>query len=92
MFEDIDTDFIPEKRNDSTTLLDACIASYPQHFTGCPSLSRVERKLGYIERLDFDAGRPEIPRWLYTLRQEAVPLYQQLSIWVADLRPFQLQE
>ncbi len=83
---------IPEKPNDPAALLDACIAFYPQHFASCPSLPKVERDLDHLERLDFDAAKLEIPRSWFTLREEAAPLCKQLNIWVADLRPLQLQE
>ena len=80
---------IPERPDDVSALLDACIAFYPEHFKGCPSLAKVEKELGQAEMLDFDASKSKIPRSWSILRKEAEPFYKQLNIWFAELRPLE---
>ena len=52
---------IPVKPLDPESLLDACVAFYPRHFTTCPSLKKVESSLWDTTRLDFDASPNDIP-------------------------------
>lgn len=79
---------IPAGPNQPDSLLDACIAFYPRHFGGCPSLGEVEAALRNAERLDFNADPQGIPPAWARLREEARPLFAEMNIWQADLVPF----
>lgn len=78
---------VPAGPDDPDALLDACIAFYPQHFKGCPSLAGVESALASTDRLDFDAPGKRIPATWPKLREEARPLFAKLNIWQANLVP-----
>jgi hypothetical protein len=78
---------VPAGPDHPDSLVDACIAFYPQHFRSCPSLAEVEVAIRDLERLDFDASLQEIPSAWATLREEARPLFRELNIWRADLEP-----
>ena len=69
------------------SLLDACIAFCPRHFTSCPSFAEVESALRETDRLDFDARPQRIPVAWANLREEARPLFAAMNIWHADLMP-----
>ena len=78
---------VPAGPDNPDSLLDACIAFFPEHFRSCPSLAGVESALRETERLDFDAARHKIPEAWFALREEARPLFQQLPLWRADFVP-----
>jgi len=78
---------VPAGPDHPDSLLDACIAFYPQHFRSCPSLEEVESALREAERLDFHARSQEIPAAWASLREEARPLFAAMNIWRADLIP-----
>lgn len=80
---------IPAGPNHPDSLLDACIAFCPRHFRSCPSLGEVETALRDVERLDFDACPVAIPTAWARLREEARPLFANVSIWRADLVPME---
>jgi hypothetical protein len=78
---------VPEGPDHPSALLDACIAFYPAHFHGCPSMAAVSAKLESVTRLDFDAGRGKIPDGWWQLRTEARSLMKSLCIYEAILKP-----
>lgn len=78
---------VPAKPDDPDSLLDVCIAFYPQYFRSCPSLEKVESALREVERLDFDAHPQEIPTAWASLREEARSTFADMHIWQADLTP-----
>lgn len=78
---------VPSKPNHIDALLDACIAFCPRQFLSCPTLTQVESALIKVTRLDFHARPQEIPTSWTTLREEARPIFDSMSIWQADLVP-----
>lgn len=78
---------VPAGPNHPDSLLDACIAFYPEHFRTCPSLAKVESELRGADHLDFHARPQDIPPAWASLREEARPLFASLNIWQADLVP-----
>jgi len=78
---------VPAAPDPPDSLLDACIAFCPRHFRECPSLGEVESALRDAERLDFHARPQDIPTAWARLRDEARPLFADMSIWQADLVP-----
>jgi hypothetical protein len=80
---------VPAKPDHPDSLVDACIAFYPQHFRSCPSFAEVESAIGGRERLDFHLSPQEIPSAWSRLREEARPLFGELNIWRAELKPIQ---
>lgn len=77
---------VPARPDDENSLLDACLAFYPKHFTKCPSLIEVEQKVKSLTRLDFHLGADEIPEEWNTLRDEAKPMFKSLNIFEANLK------
>lgn len=77
----------PSEPGDPDSLLDACIAFHPQHFSQCPSLAEAESALADQDDLDFSFKPQTIPAAWAKLRKEARPLFNQLHIWWADLNP-----
>lgn len=82
---------IPESPGHPNSLLDACLAFYPQHFEDCSSLIKVEQKVRDLTRLDFDLGKQEISEEWYSLREEALPQFKSLNIFEAHLTPISLE-
>ena len=80
---------VPAGPDQPDSLLDACIAFCPRHFRECPSLGNVESALGDAEHLDFHARPQDIPTAWARLRNEARPLFADMSIWRADLVPIE---
>ena len=62
---------VPAGPDHPDSLLDACIAFCPRHFSSCPSLAEVESALRDVERLDFHASPEQIPEAWPRLREEA---------------------
>jgi hypothetical protein len=83
---------IPEMPNDPSSLIDACIAFFPQHFEQCPSLTVVKRHLQAAKRLDFNLGKDEIPKEWVQLRREAWPFFKKLTIFEAVLSRLQVDQ
>src|ERR1043165_3053644 len=50
---------VPEGPNHPHSLIDACIAFYPQHFRQCPTFSTVAELLRTSSGLDFHLGKKE---------------------------------
>jgi hypothetical protein len=78
---------VPSEPDHKDALLDACIAFCPRHFILCPSLIQAESAIRHANRLDFHA----IPASWATLREEARPIFDSMSIWQADLVPFRFE-
>lgn len=78
---------VPEWGCHPDSLLDACIAFYPQAFRECPSLTKVRKQLRDVEMLDFHMNKDEIPEDWFRLREEARLPFRKLNIFVADLIP-----
>src|SRR5690349_7947903 len=77
---------VPRGPDDSVALLDAVIAFFPALFRSCPSLATVEAQLSGVTRLDFNIGESVPSEW-NQLRAEAYPIFAQLGLFEADLRP-----
>jgi len=80
---------VPARPNDPDSLLDACIAFCPRHFSSCQSLADVESALTDADRLDFDLHPQAIPPAWARLREEARPHFASMNIWQADLVPLE---
>ncbi|RKD22341.1 hypothetical protein SAMN02745883_02384 [Caminicella sporogenes DSM 14501] len=78
---------IPEGPDHPNALIDACIAFAPKLFKGCKSLPKVAEKLQNETRLDFDIRRDDILKEWEQLREEAREIYENLVIYVAELKP-----
>lgn len=76
---------VPAGPNHPDMVLDACVAFAPSLFTACPTLAHVERELGDLTFLDFNAACSSIPKSWNTLREEARPVFEALPIWEAQL-------
>ena len=83
---------VPDGPDAPNSLLDACIAFFPEHFEQCPSLTEVRGQLQTSTRLDFDLGKDEIPKEWTQLRREAWPFFKKLTIFEAVLSPLQVGE
>ena len=81
--------FIPNGPDHPDSLLDACIAFFPEHFRSCPSLAKVREEIKDTERIDFSEGIDVPPSWS-KLREEARPLFKKLHIFKADLKEMTL--
>ncbi len=82
------TKIIPKGPNHPEALLDACIAFFPDHFHSCLSLPYMRMLLATEKCIDFDVQGE--PLGWNKLRQEALPLFKQLSIWEATLKKVEL--
>jgi len=80
----------PENSSDSRSLVDACIAFFPEQFRGCPSLRVVEKMLRQVRELDFQS-KPTPPEWR-RLRSEAEEAFKHLRIYEAPLRELSPQQ
>ncbi|MDE2768628.1 MAG: hypothetical protein OXI70_11135 [Chloroflexota bacterium] len=74
---------VPAGPDHPDSLIDACLAFYPEHFRSCTSLSQVERAVEGMQSIEFESGEPD--GWAQ-LRAEARPLFRQLKIYEAELR------
>jgi len=75
---------IPQGPDHPDSLLDACIAFFPEHFRSCPLLTVVEEQLVDVESLDFSMNDNIPPEWR-ELRKQARPFLASLNIFEADL-------
>ena len=82
---------VPEAPNHPHSLLDACIAFYPTHFSSCALLTQVEQEVRGLKRLDFHLGMDKIPEEWNELRKESLPLFKSLNIFEANLVPIDLK-
>jgi hypothetical protein len=78
---------VPVRPDDPVSVLDAAIAFFPAFFASCPSLPSVEAQLSGVSRLDFNIGQSVPTEW-NRLRSEALPLFNELGVFEAELRPF----
>jgi len=76
---------IPEGPNHPNSLIDACLAFAPKYFQECSSLEEVKNSLKDFKSLDFDLEKEKIPQSWYNLRKEALPTFEKLNIFKADL-------
>ncbi len=82
---------VPAGPDHPLAILDAAIAFLPQLFQECPSLETVKKKLQGVIQLDFDLGN-SVPLEWQRLREEALPIFQALNVFEADLRPMDLKK
>lgn len=75
---------IPAGPDHPNSLIDACLAFFPEYFESCPSLAQVIEALGNVSRIDFDLDGE--PFGWSQLREEAKPLFKYLVIYKADLQ------
>jgi hypothetical protein len=80
---------VPQAPDDPDALLDACLAFYPDFFNKAPSLAGVREQARELEHLDFNLGTSSIPEGWSRLREEARPLFKDMVIFEADLRPLE---
>lgn len=78
---------IPVNRDDSNSILDACIAFAPKLFENCPSLNDVKSELKDKNMIDFSTGN-NVPRSWNKLREEARRNLQHIQIYEADIRRY----
>ena len=83
---------IPEGPNHPNSLIDACIAFFPSVFNKCPSIQEVREELKNVNYLDFDLEKDKIPKKWNELRQEALPHFEKLNIFKADLIELNVNE
>lgn len=76
---------VPAAPDHPDSLLDACLAFCPRHFSSCHSLAEVSSALRGVRRLDFDLGAEDVPSGWSRLREEARAAFGELNIWRADL-------
>jgi len=76
---------IPEGPDDPNFLIDACIAFAPKYFEKCPSLEQVKQALQSFKVLEFDREKEKIPQSWVELRKEALPIFEKMNIFKADL-------
>lgn len=81
---------VPARPDDENSLLDACLAFYPQHFADCLLLPEVEKKVKKLTRLDFHLGMDKVPEEWHKLRKEAEPMFKQLNVFEAHLKRMEL--
>jgi hypothetical protein len=77
---------IPEGPGSADALIDACIAFHPEHFANCAALASVRTSVAGMTSLDFTDAKSIPSDWI-TLRDQARVYFDQLNIWVADLKP-----
>ena len=75
---------IPAGPTDPYMLIDATIAFAPKLFSRCKMLKIASRILKYHERLNFD-NPIDIPNEWMLLRDEALPIFEKLNIYQAQL-------
>jgi hypothetical protein len=83
---------VSARPDDPDSLLDACIAFFPERFERCPSLAAVASELEGFTCLDFDLGTDRIPKIWPRLRMEARPEFKRLHIFEAVLQPYIVPE
>ena len=84
-FGDIQT-IVPNGPDSPDALIDACLAFWPEHFADCPAFPSVKASVAGMTGLDFTDPK-SIPTEWSALREQARPYFDQLNIWVADLKP-----
>lgn len=77
---------VPARPDDPLALLDAAIVFASRLFEQCPSFNTVAAQLEGVGKLDFDIGRSAPAEWT-ALRREALPIFQKLNVFEAELRP-----
>ena len=79
---------IPKGPEDPDMLLDAALAFYPEAFRKVPGYDRMYQSLAKHARLDFDLGKGIPAEWA-AIRELARPVFKDLTIYEADIRPLQ---
>lgn len=77
---------IPEGPDHPDSLLDACIAFFPEYFKECLSLEKVKEQVKDKDRLDFDLNEG-IPDGWGQLREEAREIFKHMPVYQAILVP-----
>ena len=83
---------IPEGPDHPNSLIDACIAFSPNYFNTCSSILEVDEELKNVDYLDFSSEKDKIPKIWHELRQEALPFFEKLNIFKADLVELKVNE
>jgi pyruvate formate-lyase activating enzyme-like uncharacterized protein len=76
---------IPDPDNYQNSLIDACIAFAPHLFMNCTELENVKKEIGKSTRIDF-TDKSQIPKSWNSLRRQALPIFEKLSIFDASIR------
>lgn len=79
---------IPKGPEDPDMLLDAALAFYPEAFRKVPGYEHMYQSLAEHARLDFDLGKGIPAEWA-AVRELARPVFKDLTIYEADIRPLQ---
>lgn len=79
---------VPKGPNDPDMLLDAAMAFYPKAFRDVPGYTRMYESLEPRSYLDFDMDEGVPADWA-AIRELARPVFRQLTIYEADMRPVQ---
>ena len=79
---------VPKGPNDPDMLLDAAMAFCPKVFQDVPGYTRMYESLEPRSYLDFDMDEG-VTADLAAIRELARPVFRQLTIYEADIRPLQ---
>lgn len=79
---------VPKGPNDPDMLLDAAMAFCPKVFQDVPGYTRMYESLEPRSYLDFDMDEGVSADWA-AIRELARPVFRQLTIYEADIRPLQ---
>lgn len=79
---------VPKGQNDPDMLLDAAMAFCPKVFQDVPGYTRMYESLEPRSYLDFDMDEGVPADWA-AIRELARPVFRQLTIYEADIRPLQ---
>ena len=58
----------------------------------CSSILEVDEELKNVDYLDFSLEKDKIPKMWHELRQEALPFFEKLNIFKADLVELKVNE
>ena len=69
--------FVPKGPDHPNSLLDACVAFFPEHFGSCPTLAKVRDEIKDTKWIDFSENIDVPPSWS-KLREETPQLFKKL--------------
>lgn len=82
--------FVPEGPNLPHSVLDAVILFLPKLFKDCPSLAKSASDLKGRQQADFDVDG--LPAGWAELRAEALPIFQKLGVYEAEILAFDVSK
>ena len=75
---------IPDPRNYSNSIIDACIAFCPEKFKDCSYFDEVVKQVGNSERIEF-VNEDKIPSSWSKLRNQALPIFEKMTVFEAKI-------